>query len=133
MFLNQLTDKEKEAFLKLAIDAAYTNGDFNTEEHAMIDQYCQEMNLPRQDQYSETALDQLVPIFSSAEDSHKKIVVFELLGLLVADGEFDEAEKVFIHELALSIGVQDSEIDKQMELLKRYMDIVKEIAGELFS
>ena len=46
MFLGQLSEKEKNAFISLSIHASNSNGVFANEEKVMIQDYCKEMGIP---------------------------------------------------------------------------------------
>jgi len=54
-----------------------------------------------------------------------------LIGLLVADGKFDNKEKNFLKEFSNGIGVNDKEVDKLTDLFNEYMDLSKKISDTL--
>lgn len=45
MYLNTLTNVEKELFLELALNACYANGELDPNEKVMMDQYGSEMGI----------------------------------------------------------------------------------------
>ncbi len=127
MFLNQLTEKEKEAFISLSIHAAKSNGEFAEEERNMISEYCKEMNLVFvADDIMK--LDEIFDLFAKADIEEKRIALLELLGLMYADGSFDNLENQFVKNFIHAIGLTEEELVKQEELLKKYMEIIEEMA-----
>lgn len=131
MFLNQLTPLEKEAFVSLGVNAAKANGEFATEERAMIKEYCKEMEIPFFDAEEAKTADDIESVFKTSTESHKRIALFELLGLMVADGSYDNMEKDFVLDFATKVGLSENDIYKLYELLKKYLDLVKEISEEI--
>lgn len=95
MFLNRLKISEKEAFLSLAHHIARADGSFSGEETLMMERYCMEMQMDDVD-YQETEFD-LHDVLSKFEvESHKKIVLLELMALVYADGRLAAQEETLI-------------------------------------
>lgn len=131
MFLNQLSELEKETFLSLAVRAAESNGDFNEDEYGMIEEYCKEMGISFFDVRHTKTVDEIIDIFKTAEESHKKIVLLESIGLMYADGTFDDEEKRFIVEYAKKMDLTEVDVERMIDLFNRYIDISKEIMSEI--
>ena len=127
MFLNQLTSPEKEAFVSLAVHAANANGIADEAEYEMIEEYCKEMGIAFFNANNVIDLDKIIDVFKDAEGKHKKIVILEILGLLHADGNYDEKEKTFVSEYAKKIGLNDSDVEMQSALIDKYIELVKEM------
>ena len=72
-------------------------------------------------------------LFALAERSKQRILIFEILGLLYADGVFDDEEKQFIVELTQSIGLNKNEFDRILASLDRYIESVTEITEVILS
>lgn len=128
MFLGQLSEKEKNAFISLSIHASNSNGVFANEEKVMIQDYCKEMGIPFFNAENAIPMDEVVAVFAESELQIKKIVLLETLGLLYSDGEFDDTEKGFINEYAKKIGLTDEDVDKQTEVIKEYLAVLKKVA-----
>lgn len=128
MFLNQLSDKEKNAFISLSIHASKSNGVFAEEEKTMIQEYCREMDIPLFDADDAISMDEIVDVFKKSELTIKKIVLLEILGLVYSDGEYDDSEKGFVREYAKEIGLTDADVEKQTEAVKTYLDALKKVA-----
>ena len=127
MFLNQLNDDEKDMFISLSVHAAETNGDFADEENRMIQEYCKEMGVVFFDSKNIKPMSEVTDYFNSVDISVKRIVYLELIGLLYADGDFDELEQSFAKEFAEKIGLSQKEVDIQTNLLNKYLEITKEM------
>lgn len=128
MFLGQLSEKEKNAFISLSIHASNSNGVFADEEKVMIQEYCKEMGFPFFYAENAISMDEVVAVFVESEPRIKKIVLLETLGLIYSDGEFDDSEKGFINEYAKKIGLTDEDVDKQTEAIKEYLAALKKVA-----
>ncbi len=127
MFLNQLTSAEKEAFVSLAVHAAKANGIVEDAEYEMIEEYCKEMGISFFDAQNVIEMDRIVGVYKDAEEKHKKIVLLEMLGLLHADGCYDDVEKTFVDEYAKKVGLSEADIEKHSELIDKYLKLVKEM------
>ncbi len=127
MFLKQLNQIEKEAFISLAVRAAEANGNISDEEYQMIEEYCGEMEIAFFDARNIKSLEDVISLFSDSEDQHKKIVILEIIGLMYADGGYDKEEKAFVEKLADGIGVSSEAVKKSEETLVKYIDMTKEL------
>lgn len=128
MFLGQLSEKEKNAFISLSIHASNSDGVFANEEKVMIREYCKEMGIPFFNAENAIPMDEVVAVFAESELQIKKIVLLETLGLLYSDGEFDDGEKEFISKYAKEIGLTDEDVEKQTETIKEYLAVLKKVA-----
>ena len=134
MFLNMLTKEEKQQYLNLSVIAAHINGTLEDEEKKIIEGYQREMGISVEPAIFDSVLEEesVFHFFSSSEKSHKRIVLFELIGLLTCDRVLDDDEKHFILRLCSAIGLSADEIDTVSQLALRYFDIIAEIASNLF-
>lgn len=134
MFLNLLNEEEKPQFLSLAIIAAHINGSLEDEELELINGYQREMNISLGSSVLGPDLNEksVFHFFSEVEKSHKKIVLFEIIGLLACDSSFDEDERRFILRFSDAIGLSADDVDTISQLSLRYFDIVTEIADCIF-
>lgn len=131
MFLGQLSEKEKNAFISLSVYASKVNGVFAEDEKEMIQEYCREMGIPFFDAENVIAMDEVVDVFKNAELSIKKIVLLETLGLVYSDGNYDDSEKEFVSDFAKKIELTDADVQKQTVVIKEYLDALKKVAEAL--
>ena len=135
MFLNLLSKEEKQNFINLAIIAANINGSFETEEKELIKGYQREMDISKESIVldSNDNEESVFHFFAASEKSHKKIVLFEIIGLLTCDSSFDEKEKDFVFRLSKAIGLSADDVDTLSQFALRYSDIVIDIADSIFA
>ena len=129
MFLNKLDLIEKEAFVSLAVRAAEANGHFTDEEYQMIEAYCKEMDIGFFDAKNLKPMEDVIRVFSEADEQHKRIAVLELVGLMYADGGYDEKEKEFVTDFVNKIGVSEHALKKIEATLMKYVDMTRELYG----
>lgn len=58
-----------------------------------------------------------------------KRVLFELLGILISDGEFDDSEKEFLSQVRTSFGISQDECDEMLKLLYEYLSLYQKIVA----
>lgn len=129
MFLNELTKNEKDSFMSLSIHAAKANGILADEEKIMLDAYCKEMELLSFDTDYIQSMEAIVDVFAQSDMHTNKIVMLELLGLVYADGEYDENEQSFINEYAMKVGISEDVVYKLTQLIKSYLEILAQITN----
>ena len=102
MFLTQLTDPEKRAFLKLARDLVALNG-VVPEETEMLAAACREMHVPPEAGLA-LSFDEACRAFGTTRS--KKIAVMELMMLAKADGLVQHDENALVTEVAQVFDLQ---------------------------
>lgn len=128
MFLSQLRKENKELFLKLSVYASNANDLFVDEEKELIYAYCREMGIPEvMPDTSETIDIILNQISEQADDVEKNIIILEILGLVKADGVYDEKEKAFMCQMMDGIKVKRDVLSQYNSLLEVYGAVFKEI------
>ena len=109
MYLNKLTNEQKELFLDLCIHAAMADNKFVDEEKDIIIEYCLEMGIPERYEIK-TALDDVIEKLSAVSTKKEmRIVYMEIMALLLSDRVFDEKEKVFVEKIATVAEITDEE------------------------
>ena len=127
MFLDVLNNDEKELFLDLAIKAAEANGEVATEEIKMLHAFAAEMKIKARAK-SDLELSEILKKF--VENSSKKsmkVILFELIGILFADAEFDEQEKAFLNKVKNAFGFEDSLINEMISEINEYSSLFAKI------
>lgn len=132
MFLNQLNQREKEAFISLSIHAGKANGVLEENEIVMVREYCQEMELPMYDDKDIAPLSDVYGVFKSSDERIKKIVLLEVLGLIYADGNYDEDEKSFVTNFAEAISLSEPTVEDLTIAIKDYLNVLKRISELIF-
>lgn len=110
MYLGELNAKQKDRFLDLGIGLAVADGDFSDVEKDTIHLLCDEMRI--KDRYkAEASPEEAIRFFASeANQRIQRIVVFELLGIAMADSVYETRERKLIAEAAKAFSIGDDEI-----------------------
>lgn len=127
MFLNLLNNEQKELFLDLAIKAAEANGVVALEEKNMLKAFSIEMQIParyRTEKKTDEILDSLTRITNYKE---KKIISFELIGILFSDGTYDNQEREFMNQILERSEIQMEVIEKMISVLAEYKSIYEKM------
>lgn len=127
MFLEMLRGDEKERFLDLAIKAAEANGEVVEDEKRMLKAFAKELEILPRYSSSLSLSDILADFVSNSSKQTMRIVVFELIGILFADSEFDEKEKNYLNEITESFGLDKSIIAEMIDEIKQYSFLYKKI------
>lgn len=131
MFLNQLSNEEKNAFISLSIKISEANGVFDEVEKAMIQEYCKEMEIPFFNVENADGVDVIVEVFKKATEHIKRIVILEALGLAYSDGQLDSEEDGLMRSFAEKIGIEENTYKEIGELLNKYNAILAELTEKI--
>ncbi|SDW42262.1 hypothetical protein SAMN05421781_1363 [Marinococcus luteus] len=108
MFLNVLTQNEKETFLLLAHQIAKSNGILDEKEQKMLEEYRNEMDITTKVQLEDTQdVKNLIKNFES--DKSKRIAFLEGLAVAFADGIYHEEQKQLIEELKNDFNITEED------------------------
>lgn len=134
MFLNELTLKEKEAFVVVAKEIIESDNKIQPAEEELLSNYKNEMNLIEDDikhsmENSKTAR----IVLASMSDNKKRKLYMELYALAFCDGSYDKEEKIIMNEIQslfkISSDTQiklESCVDELNEIYKKISVIVNE-------
>lgn len=111
MFLNDLTENEKQAFVGLAKQLVMADGMLNKEEEVLLAQMLNEMQLPENTSAESTEISELAHAFTSQKS--KTICIIELVALGYANMEYHTLEKDFINNLAEHFNIS---LEKTIEI-----------------
>lgn len=127
MFLNELNKKEAIDFINIVETLAKIDDTFAQSEKELISEYIEELSLTNETIENldfESSVKELV----SSTDRIRNIIYFELVGLALADGSYDEKEVEFLNNLAVKFNISTK---KQKEFID-YFKIVKEVYESTF-
>lgn len=128
MFLNELKKENKELFLDLCYLAALSNEIMEEEEREMIYAYCREMNISEKIPELKENLEQITEhLEKNASEKEKNIIILEILGLLRADGVYDEKEREFMITLQEGLKVKEKKVEQLSHLLDTYTSICNDL------
>ena len=121
MYLALLDEKEKELFLGLAYDLASADGDYSDEEKAVINGYCQEMQIPFESKMIKPVDDIIAEINSRSDERVKKIFILELIGLAMSDDIYGDNEKALIRKMEKEFNADKDFAEKCENILNEYI------------
>ncbi|MCM3569772.1 hypothetical protein [Neobacillus mesonae] len=120
MFLAELQQEEKKAFLELAALIAKIDGNVSIYETSVLSKYQKEMELEDYE-VKGLAIEEILKIFKS--DRSKNIVLTELFQLIYADGVFQDEESQIVDIIKNHFGFNTSEFTS----LKDWVDKIKDL------
>ena len=105
MFLNELKRDESIAFLELVNQVANVDEVFAKEEKNLIEDYKKELNLPEYE-IQNMKYDEIIEKLSKSTERTKRIIYFEIVGLALIDGEYEEREVGLLEKIEKDLGVE---------------------------
>ena len=127
MFLMKLSEQAKTDFVELCHYAANADGVFADEERQLISRLCGEMNVAESNTSLRPLDDLLESVSKNATMPEKKIMVFELLGIVYADNEYTTEEEKFLEKVVNAIEIDLNEMRHIVGLFEIYKTIYKEL------
>lgn len=122
MYLSILKEEGKKAFLDFVYYVAASDGNIGDEERNIINAYCIEMMVEPIFDKPELSCEQVVDnIVNIATVSEKKIIIFEILGLAMADNRYEGCEKEMIHSAAKKFGLSDEFVVQCEQAINEYI------------
>lgn len=115
MFLGNLNDNEKRAFLSLAHAMMSVDGNIAADELHVFQRYSYECEMANFTQI--TDVPSSLQTFSNSSLKVKKIVIVELWGIIAADGSINIMEVDLINQIGISLCITD----ETMKVLKDWM------------
>ena len=133
MFLQMLSKDQQELFLELAIKAAEADGNIALEEDNLLKLYAMEMNITPKYSTDRTIEEITNQISTCSNKKIKKIMIFEILGIIISDSVYDLREKEFVKMLSNSFKISITEVDIMLEYLNKYLAFYKEMHSFILS
>lgn len=128
MFLNKLSNEKKELFLSLAYNISYIDENYTDEEKNMLEQYCIEMEINFNKIHLIEDFEYVLARINEICNIHeKKIIVFELVGLILVDGDLHDKEKDAMTNMVELFGINEKYFDDCKKLITEYYDLQNRI------
>lgn len=122
MFLNKLSNNEKNAFLKLAHHIARSDDDFSGDQKIIISTYCLEMQMEDID-YNEESFDLEQTLSKFEAKISQKIALLELMALVYSDNILHDEEKKVLDSMIKKFDFNPVLIDVYAEWTKSILAI----------
>lgn len=104
MFLKELNKDESVAFVNLVSIFADIDNKLAKEEKILLEEYKEELELTDSELYH-MKYDEVLEIIKKSNNRLKTIIYFELVGLALVDGEYEEEEIDFLEKLASELNI----------------------------
>ena len=99
--------EEAKAFINLVNQFANIDDNFVKEEEKLIKEYKNELNI-EEDYDLVLTYDDVISILRRSPERIKKIVYFELVGLALIDGNYEDIEVDFLDKIAIDLDINRS-------------------------
>lgn len=117
MFLNLLTDRQKQSFLALATKVVMADGGVDVKEHVTLNVRVAEMGGDIKAPPDEIFGDPNFDVFDTPKS--QTIVLLELMVIAYADGEYHADERPIIGQLSEHFGFSESDMERYEDWAKR--------------
>lgn len=107
MFLDELKKDESIAFITLVQELANIDKTFSNEEKELYIDYLEELNL-KENEVEKMEMSAAFEILKESSVRCKEIIYFELVGLALIDGEYEEKEVEFLENIGDKLGIARS-------------------------
>ena len=122
MFLENLTDGERSAFLGLARTLVHADGTLNGREEQVLGSLTAIAGEP----VAEGTVEDLASAFQTRRA--KVSALLELVGIGLIDGEYQPAERAMVAEVAKALGFSESELTEMEKWVVRQVALWDEAA-----
>ena len=106
MFLNELKRDEAIAFLELVNQMANVDEVFAKEEKELIEDYKEELKLPKDYEMKNISYEDIMKMLSKATVRNKRIIYFEILGLALIDGDYEAREIELLEKIEKDLNIE---------------------------
>jgi uncharacterized tellurite resistance protein B-like protein len=107
VFLNELNKNEGIAFMQLVRYLANSDNTFAKEEKNLYEDYLKELGIS-EGEIKELDLNEIYTTLNNSTQRNKNIVYFELIGLALIDGEYQESEVEVLEEIGGKLDISRS-------------------------
>lgn len=122
MYLCELNLEQKNAFFQLAKKLVEVDGNIDDRETQMLTEYQIEMGIVTKIKYT---YEQAIEVIKQAELTVRKKVLFELIGLALADAKVQLEESILIQNIANEFSISTDFCQKTTEQIKEYFALVE--------
>lgn len=126
MFLTELNLNDRKDFLDLAFYAMGLNGEHKEDEIEIFKAFVHECELAEYKPESQDNIKVSINKISKKSGKVKRIVLIELLGILLADGEICDAEAEFLDVLGQKFEFESYEVKRIQRWVENMNDLVSE-------
>lgn len=127
MFLNRLSNAQKDLVLDLLIIAANIDKELADEEKEIINQYSSEMNVAPHYSVDRSPKDIITDLSEISSRSELKMIVIELAVMILSDKKYTEEEKQLIDLYLQITGLTKEEADHAYDIINKLSQAYTEL------
>ena len=124
MFLNKLNKEESICFLNLVSIFTKVDNKFAREEKVLVDEYKEELGIGTEEIIA-IEYDDIIKKLSNSSEKSKLIIYFELVGLALVDGDYEDQEVDFLEKIASEFKVSRSKRFEIANYFYNFKDVDK--------
>ena len=121
MYLNFLTQREKELFLKLSYEVSKADGKVLEEEISLIHQFAEEMQISPEEMADEDTATILSDIAQNSTNKAKRIIFIELLAIALVDNNFANPEIGMMSDVAKAFNISPEQVSQALNAVTQYI------------
>lgn len=107
MYLQQLKNDQKNLFMQMAFHLSMIDGDYSEQEQILMKSYAGEMGIKWDEKMITDTLEGVIDkLQKSCGELEKKVIVFEIVGLAMSDGNYDAEERKRIKLICQKFGLK---------------------------
>jgi len=129
MWLQSLTESQRETLMHLAYTVVVSDGLLDPNEEQMLERFRREMDLPADSEPDYISLVGIADAFPSSRS--RRVVLINLLHLSYVDGALEIEEECLLREVATAFGVDNAELALLENWVKRLVSLEQEAIGLL--
>jgi uncharacterized tellurite resistance protein B-like protein len=130
MFANVMNQSEKEKFLELIYKIAQCDEEYSEEEEEILNNYKAELGMENVNDTD--TLEGLVTFFAGKSPELKKIVFFELYGMIMADRKIEKNEAELMEMIEKAFGLPESQYKDIISVAEDLRNVYERIYEVLF-
>jgi len=126
MYLDLLNRDEQKNFLEIARYSMGLDGEHKAEEEEVLTGYKYECQLVDYTAHRQDEIEKIINNLRASTKKVKKIILVELIGIFLADGEMCDAESNFLNKLSEEFNIKEHELNR----IKRWVEAMNDIVHE---
>ena len=128
MFLANLSDKKREAFLNLAYTMVYADGRLDAAEQKLFDTYKLEIEDADLSKAHTVDFNKELAAFDDSSVEEKTGIFFELYAIALIDEAYPEEERVLVDIMQKRFGITNAKMKEMRDGLKALTDAYANLA-----
>ena len=130
MFLNVLNQEERTKCLELFYLVVNIDGNYAEEEQTLMENYKIELGFAEVPEIKDS-LEELINYFSTKSESIRKMLYFEICGLVFADDSVAEEERELLDSIQMKFGIDKERLIQIEELVVELQTVYDRIYAAL--